>query len=95
MKTLTDKQRRVLSVLARVDERKDCLPDAREVAQGCGEHSRASDWARASLQDLRKRGLVELAGHAMSGARTWRITSAGREALGAHKSRVRTLTASS
>ncbi len=70
---------RVLRVLAKLT----CPATAREVAEMCGEHRRASDWARGLLVYLRRLGFAETTGGVGAfNAACWRITDAGRARLG-------------
>jgi hypothetical protein len=81
MRRLSQTRRRILAHLAKCNSERDGCPDAREIAQACGEHHRASDWAHGPLREMAFHGLVERVGVSPSNASTWRITDAGRTAL--------------
>jgi hypothetical protein len=78
---LTDKRRRILRCLDKINERNEACPSAYEVAIRCGEHRTASDWAIRPLADMAEKGWTERVGVTVGNARTWRITEAGRAAL--------------
>lgn len=75
---LTSAHRQILNVLA--EQPMNAPLTAREIAAKCEHRSSNSDWAHGKLRKLEARGFVEKIGVAFDGARTWRITDAGREA---------------
>lgn len=81
---LTEKRRRVLEVLARVHDEgffpKEGI-NARTIAEVCGEHSHASDWAHQPLREMAFHGLVEPVGVDIFHAKTWVITLDGLKML--------------
>jgi hypothetical protein len=82
--SLGRRQIEVLSTLAKVGE---VPPTAEEIAWS---RYGSSAWAGAissALRRLHKAGLVTPLGQAASGARTWAITDAGRQALEADRNR--------
>ncbi len=81
MAKLTEQRRRILSVLAREENRNHANLDAHEIAVACGEARRASDWAHGKLREMAFYGLVEPRGVTFSNSRTWAITDLGRLAL--------------
>lgn len=80
MNRLSDTRIRILSVLDMIQEN-EAAPDAREIAERCGEHRRASDWASGALREMAHHGLVTRLGITLRNSRTWQITRMGRTAL--------------
>jgi hypothetical protein len=80
-RALSETRIRILRRLASRDLSREGAESAREIACGCGEGRRASDWAVGALREMTFHGLVRPLGITMSNARTWTITDAGREAL--------------
>lgn len=81
MRPLSQTRIRILSRLAGRNLDRDGAECAKEIAIGCGEARKASDWAVGALREMASHGLVTTLGATMTGARTWTITEAGREAL--------------
>jgi len=81
---LSDTRIRILRRLASRDLDRDGAECARDIAIGCGEAHRASDWATGALREMSfawPKPLVRRLGVTFANARTWTITDAGREAL--------------
>ena len=58
---------------------------AREISEACGEHQRASHWARSKLRAMARHGLVRIVGSTLQNAHTWTITDHGRAVVVALK----------
>lgn len=76
---LSETRQAILRCLAQHDWERDGCPSAGEISVACGRTLRC--WANGPLREMRFDGLTEAVGYTLSGARTWRITDAGRAAL--------------